>query len=125
MIDKYLTADIVDNEPLSANVEDEELKAESPDLLIIGNPQGSYIPIPPVGQVGQTIVVTGLDENGRPTKWRAEDFPTIRGEKGEKGDKGDKGDTPQKGTDYYTEADKAEMVTAVLNALPTWTGGNY
>lgn len=26
------------------------------------------------------------------------------------GSKGDKGDTPQKGTDYFTEADKAEMV---------------
>lgn len=64
----------------------------------------------------------------------------IRGEKGEKGDKGDtgiqgipgeKGEpgtpgyTPQKGTDYYTEADKTEMVNAVLSALPTWNGGSY
>ncbi len=55
----------------------------------------------------------------------------IQGEKGEKGDKGDKGDTgatgaqgekgadgytPVKGTDYFTEADKAEMVSAVRNA---------
>ena len=65
------------------------------------------------------------------------------GEKGEKGDKGDTGDTgpegpqgpegpagadgktPVKGTDYYTEADKAEMVDLVLAALPTWTGGTY
>lgn len=39
--------------------------------------------------------------------------------------KGDPGKTPQKGTDYYTESDKAEMVNAVLNALPTWTGGSY
>lgn len=42
-----------------------------------------------------------------------------------KGAKGDKGDTPQKGTDYYTASDKQEMVTAVLAALPTWTGGSY
>lgn len=68
------------------------------------------------------------------------------GEKGEKGDKGDtgptgpqgpKGDageaglagadgyTPLKGVDYYTEADKTEMVNTVLSALPTWTGGSY
>lgn len=42
-----------------------------------------------------------------------------------KGAKGDKGDTPKKGTDYYTASDKQEMVTAVLEALPTWTGGSY
>lgn len=35
------------------------------------------------------------------------------------------GHTPVKGTDYYTEADKAEMVSLVLTALPTWSGGNY
>ena len=44
---------------------------------------------------------------------------------GLKGDKGDKGDTPVKGTDYWTEADKAEIVDDVLAALPTWTGGSY
>lgn len=41
------------------------------------------------------------------------------------GPKGDKGDKPVKGTDYFTQADKAEMVNAVLAALPTWTGGSY
>ena len=41
MIDKYLTADIVDNDALSASMEDDELQADSPDLLILGNPQGS------------------------------------------------------------------------------------
>lgn len=44
---------------------------------------------------------------------------------GLKGDKGDKGDTPVKGTDYWTEEDKAEIVDDVLAALPTWTGGSY
>ena len=39
--------------------------------------------------------------------------------------KGAKGDTPEKGVDYFTEADKAEMVTAVINSLPTWNGGAY
>lgn len=39
--------------------------------------------------------------------------------------KGTDGKTPQKGTDYFTEADKAELVTDVLNALPTWQGGAY
>ena len=44
---------------------------------------------------------------------------------GLKGDKGDKGDTPVKGTDYWTESDKAEIVADTLAALPTWTGGSY
>lgn len=44
---------------------------------------------------------------------------------GLKGEKGDKGDTPVKGTDYWTAADKAEIVADTLAALPTWTGGNY
>lgn len=35
------------------------------------------------------------------------------------------GYTPKKGVDYYTEADKSEMVNAVLAALPTWQGGSY
>lgn len=39
--------------------------------------------------------------------------------------KGDKGDTPVRGTDYWTPADKAEMVDDVLAALPTWAGGSY
>lgn len=35
------------------------------------------------------------------------------------------GYTPVKGVDYYTDADKAELVQSVLAALPTWTGGAY
>lgn len=37
--------------------------------------------------------------------------------KGEKGDKGDKGDTPIKGIDYWTEADKQEIVDEVLSGI--------
>lgn len=45
--------------------------------------------------------------------------------KGATGSKGADGYTPVKGTDYYTEADKTEMVNLVLAALPTWNGGAY
>ena len=53
------------------------------------------------------------------------------GADGAKGDKGDTGDTgpagadgktPVKGTDYFTEADKNEMVNAVIAALPVYNG---
>ena len=37
----------------------------------------------------------------------------------------DVGLKPIKGTDYWTESDKAEIVADTLAALPTWTGGNY
>lgn len=39
--------------------------------------------------------------------------------------RGEKGKTPVRGTDYWTEADKAEIVNDTLAALPTWTGGSY
>ena len=37
----------------------------------------------------------------------------------------DVGLKPVKGTDYWTEADKAEIVNDTLAALPKWTGGAY
>lgn len=44
---------------------------------------------------------------------------------GTDGKDGADGKTPIKGTDYYTNADKTEMVNAVLAALPRWEGGSY
>lgn len=44
------------------------------------------------------------------------------GAQGPKGDKGDPGSTPVKGVDYYTEADKQEIVDDVLEQIPTGGG---
>lgn len=49
----------------------------------------------------------------------------VVGADGNNGQDGSDGYTPVKGTDYWTAADKAEMVSDVLSALPTWTGGSY
>lgn len=49
----------------------------------------------------------------------------LKGDKGDTGPAGADGYTPVKGTDYWTESDKAEIVDDVLAALPTWTGGSY
>ena len=49
----------------------------------------------------------------------------LKGDKGDTGATGADGYTPVKGTDYWTESDKAEIVADTLAALPTWTGGNY
>ena len=64
----------------------------------------------------------------------------IQGEQGPQGPKGDKGDTgpqgipgndgadgytPQKGVDYWTEADRTQMVSDVLAALPNASGVSF
>ena len=38
---------------------------------------------------------------------------------------GSPGYTPQKGIDYWTPTDRAQMVSDVINSLPTWEGGSY
>jgi hypothetical protein len=60
-----------------------------------------------------------IGENGN---WFIGETDTEVCAHGQKGDKGDKGDTPRKGIDYYTEADKSEIVSAVLIALPKYNG---
>ena len=50
---------------------------------------------------------------------------TFSVKNGNAGSPGAPGRTPIKGTDYYTAADKNELVNLTLAALPTWTGGSY
>lgn len=52
-------------------------------------------------------------------------FPLPVGPKGEKGDPGTPGKTPVRGTDYWTEADKQEIVNSVIAALPDGTEVSY
>ncbi len=47
---------------------------------------------------------------------------TFDGADGKNGTNGKDGRTPVKGTDYYTAADKQEMINAVIAALPVYTG---
>ena len=49
----------------------------------------------------------------------------VPGESGPQGPEGPAGYTPQRGTDYWTANDQTQIVSDVLNALPTWTGGSY
>jgi hypothetical protein len=48
-----------------------------------------------------------------------------QGEKGKDGQNGKDGKTPIKGTDYYTDADKQEIVNLVLDALPSAEGVSF
>lgn len=46
-------------------------------------------------------------------------FKGNKGDQGEQGIQGEKGKTPEKGVDYFTDGDKAEMITAVMEAIGT------
>lgn len=48
-----------------------------------------------------------------------------KGQDGTNGKDGIDGKTPVKGTDYYTDADKQEMVSLVLDALPSAEGVEF
>ena len=127
----------------------DELQTEI-DEIKAGGVGGTDISLGVTGAtVGQTIKVKTVDDNGKPTAWEAVDMaagadgitPTIgengnwylgetdtgkpsRGDKGEQGSQGERGTdgkTPIKGTDYWTEADKAEIVQSVIEELPDGT----
>lgn len=56
---------------------------------------------------------------------QAKESGDFDGKDGEDGKDGQDGYTPKKGEDYFTDEDKNELVDAVINALPTWEGGEY
>ena len=119
------------------------------ELKASGEFDGAPGPQGPQGEQGpQGIPGTdgrdGVDgKDGAPGPQGSQGPQGPQGDKGDKGDKGDTGDTgpqgiqgeagpagtdgytPVKGTDYFTEADKTELVNAVLAALPMWEGGSY
>ena len=59
------------------------------------------------GDKGDPGITPHIGENGN---WYLGDTDTGKPSRGEKGLKGDKGDTPVKGTDYWTAADKQEII---------------
>ena len=91
----------------------------NPAPVNLKGPQGETGPQGPTGATGPQGPTGATGPQG-PT---GETGP--RGPQGATGPAGADGKTPVKGTDYFTAADKAELVTDVLNALPTWTGGSY
>lgn len=70
---------------------------------------------------GGVVFIPDVSENGILSWTNNGELPNpepvnIRGEDGQPGY------TPVKGTDYWTEADKAEMVADILSALPVYNG---
>lgn len=74
---------------------------------------------------GDDVITPTIGENGN---WYLGDTDTgkpSRGETGPQGPKGAPGKTPARGTDYWTAADKQEIVSDVLAALPDGTEVAY
>lgn len=75
-----------------------------------------FSPVAKVETITNGATITITDKNGTTTA-------TILN--GAKGDPGTNGTTPVKGVDYYTDADKQEMVQLVLAAIPSAEEVNY
>ena len=93
-------------------------------INIGSNGDGGATFIPSVSADG---VISWTNDKGLPNPKPV----NIKGVKGNKGDKGEAGEngkdgadgyTPVKGKDYFTDSDKAEMVSSVIAALPVYDG---
>ena len=77
---------------------------------------------PHIGDNGNWYI--GSTDTGKPSRG-ATGTPGKDGAKGAPGAPGAAGHTPVKGTDYWTAADKQEIVNNVLAALPDGTEVSY
>lgn len=75
--------------------------------------------------VSPTVEITAIDGGNRVSITDADgstSFDVMNGADGADGAAGADGYTPVRGTDYWTEADKAEIVAATVAALPVYEG---
>lgn len=77
---------------------------------------------PTIGPNGNWFL--GATDTGKPSRG-ATGAPGKGGAKGDPGTPGAAGHTPVKGTDYWTAADKQEIVNSVIAALPDGTEVSY
>ena len=77
---------------------------------------------PTIGSNGNWFL--GTADTGKPSRG-ATGAPGKDGAKGDPGTAGKDGHTPVKGTDYWTAADKQEIVSSVIAALPDGTEVSY
>ena len=83
---------------------------------------------PSRGEKGDTGAKGDKGDKGDPftySDFTAEQLAALKGDKGDTGAPGKDGKTPVKGTDYWTAADKQEIVNDVIAALPDGTEVSY
>lgn len=103
----------------------------------VENGEDGFSPIATVTQTASGAVISITDKygttnatitNGKDGKDGADGQPGAKGDKGDPGEQGEPGEdgkTPVKGTDYWTTADRQQMVADVLAALPAAEGGSF
>lgn len=95
-------------------------------ILKVKDKDGKFVDIPVISGRPASIKVGEvklLEPNSEPTIENVgTEYDAIFNFGIPQGIQGADGKTPVKGTDYYTEADKQEMVNLVLNALPSAEG---
>lgn len=92
-------------------------------VLMLRGEDGKFFPVDGItgggtggGGTGTGGITPHIGANGN---WYIGDIDTGKPSRGEKGD------TPVKGVDYWTEADKQEIIQAVLAAMPDGTEVSY
>lgn len=95
------------------------------EVLNAGNAKGETGATGPAGAMGPQgpAGADGKDgKDGEPGKDGAPGADGEDGAPGKDGENGADGYTPVKGTDYWTDADKQQMVADVIAALPVYNG---
>lgn len=77
------------------------------------------------GKNGADGVTPHIGDNGNWYIGNSDTGKPSRGATGAKGQNGADGKTPVRGTDYWTEADKQEIINSVIAALPDRTDVSY
>ena len=93
-------------------------------ILKIKDENGNWIPIPAIkgepGSNGTSVTVKSVSEStadGGSNVVTFSDGKTVTVKNGKTGSNGKDGYTPQRGVDYWTETDKAEIVATVLESI--------
>ena len=116
----HLILTLTDGTPLDAGV----AKGAQGEKGATG-PAGPQGVTPHIGDNGNWYI--GSTDTGKPSRGvaGAKGADGANGKDGAQGEKGADGKTPVRGTDYWTAADKQEIVNSVIAALPDGTEVSY
>ncbi len=89
------------------------------NLIAVAELKGADGITPTIGPNGNWFL--GSTDTGKPSRGAT----GAPGKGGAKGDPGTPGKTPVRGTDYWTAADKQEIVNSVIAALPDGSEVSY
>ena len=92
-------------------------------ILQIKDELGNWVSIPAIQGPQGIQGPAGADGAQGPIGPQGPEGP--QGIQGEQGPAGANGTTPVKGTDYWTAADKQEIINSVLASLPSSEGVSY